>query len=235
MNKNDNTISNLKLLKLGVKAAKHTASFVVKNALKTYRNNRIKEIAKDISTASTDIGTVIRVNNVVGIITFVKINELTIISPFISKFTWWRRYVSQGEMKWGSIYPNDSIGDFTHAIDMENGQANHDKIITIYEHSIDHDDHPAFDHCRCVGEGWYLPAVNELLNFFCSSSFPQVFEALRGNGFPLDISAAYWTSTEYNNESAYAVQVSDKGEIKCVQCKKDEEHYTIPFYKYPKA
>lgn len=51
------------------------------------------------------------------------------------------------------------------ADDRTDGQANMEKIAAyIAENNLSWDDFPAFKWCREKGEGWYLPAIDELLN-----------------------------------------------------------------------
>lgn len=51
------------------------------------------------------------------------------------------------------------------ANDRTDGQANMEKVAAyIAENNLSWDDFPAFKWCREKGEGWYLPAIDELLN-----------------------------------------------------------------------
>lgn len=51
------------------------------------------------------------------------------------------------------------------ADDRTDGQANMEKVAAyIAENNLSWDDFPAFKWCREKGEGWYLPAIDELLN-----------------------------------------------------------------------
>lgn len=70
--------------------------------------------------------------------------------------------------------------------------------------------YPAFYWCSCLGEGWYLPALEELEQLLQSSACELVNSTLRTLNAPLSLSddyayAMYWSSTEVDGEKAYQV------------------------------
>ena len=89
------------------------------------------------------------------------------------------------------------------------------------------DEFSSFKRCDDMGEGWCLPAVNELQHISCiynggdpttwatgkspygfnssaTSEFRKLFEAAGGSGFDSDY---YHSSTEYGSDKAWVVQV----------------------------
>ena len=88
------------------------------------------------------------------------------------------------------------------------------------------DDFPAFDRCDLLGDGWYLPAVNELQYFACINNgvepatwatgkifssdytaqnvFSALFRAAGGSGFSSDL---YYSSTEYDRENVWLLRI----------------------------
>ncbi len=76
----------------------------------------------------------------------------------------------------------------TGATDMDYGM-NNMKIIQEIEGW--EEKFPAFAWCAALGEGWYLPAQNELNTIDRAGILPELFND-------------YWSSTEYSEERAYA-------------------------------
>lgn len=76
-----------------------------------------------------------------------------------------------------------------------NGQNNQKKIEQISEWR---DKYPAFGWCASHGEGWYLPAMDELLTLQLNLYVVNYMLEAKG-AMILDESASYWSSTEDNN------------------------------------
>ena len=75
------------------------------------------------------------------------------------------------------------------AFDYEDGVANMEKIKPYI------DNYPAFKWCNDKGNGWYLPALNEL--FMISASREELSSSLVANGgTQLTTDGQYWSSTE---------------------------------------
>ncbi len=86
----------------------------------------------------------------------------------------------------------------TYATSKQDGMANQHKIMQIAGWQ---ENYPAFAWCASHGEGWYLPAVDELKKLLCSKqAFAAVNATLRKNGcetiYNGDNYTWYWTSTE---------------------------------------
>ena len=71
------------------------------------------------------------------------------------------------------------------------------KNMALASHSADWiNDYPAFKWCADLGEGWYLPAVEELRLLALDKSVCESVNAtLQANGAP-ELDKVYWTSTE---------------------------------------
>lgn len=97
-------------------------------------------------------------------------------------------------------------------------------------------DFPAFKYCDELrgGNGWYLPALNELQHLYCAfynlepvewaqsggkpdgqyadwQTFNALFTAAGGPAFDFSSGGYYWTSTESNNVLAFKLNLGDGG------------------------
>lgn len=68
-------------------------------------------------------------------------------------------------------------------------------------------EYPAFESCRELGEGWYLPAVMEMADIY--NNFDVINKALEHIGSPLLLLKEYWTSTESNEITAQFIRLDD--------------------------
>ncbi len=102
------------------------------------------------------------------------------------------KIVSEDETQCAWSTENVSTG----ATDKNDGMANMKKIQAI---SGWHEKYPAFAWCADKGDGWYLPALNELKTLYESKT--------------VELSYWYWSSTEdyYNCYIAWIVNMSDGG------------------------
>ncbi len=91
----------------------------------------------------------------------------------------------------------------TGATDMDYGM-NNMKIIQEIEGW--EEKFPAFAWCAELGEGWYLPAQNELNAIDRTGILPELFNE-------------YWSSTEYSDERAYAKSFYTAEEFQYRKCK----------------
>lgn len=102
------------------------------------------------------------------------------------------------------------------ATDRRDGRANMARVEAyIAQHGLSWADFPAFAWCRGLGEGWYLPAIDELLNIgngfhggmrnVGSRQARNLFnETLkRHGGDRMDRMVYYFSSTEVDDRSAY--------------------------------
>ena len=75
--------------------------------------------------------------------------------------------------------------------------------------------YPAFVWCADLGEGWYLPAIEELKKFAIDEATRDaVNRSLAAKGKELANKGAwrwYWSSTEYNEFCAWGVSMGDGG------------------------
>ena len=82
---------------------------------------------------------------------------------------------------------------FVKANDSEDGAVNTKLMV----HS------PAKKYVTSLGEGWYLPSIDELSHLYHFRA--EVSETLSSGGFtPLSETAIYWSSTEFVAQSAFA-------------------------------
>lgn len=68
-------------------------------------------------------------------------------------------------------------------------------------------EYPAFDLCRELGEGWYLPAVQEMGSIY--AYIETINEALERINKPQLLLKEYWTSTESNEITAQFIRLDD--------------------------
>ena len=107
------------------------------------------------------------------------------------------KIVSLSESSNGLLWSSDTneqkrlIG----ADDKDNGANN----IAVVKHISDwQSKYPAFKWCADLGEGWYLPAINELRLFTLNASVNDAVNqtlAIKGKKINPNL---YWSSTEYN-------------------------------------
>ena len=103
---------------------------------------------------------------------------------------------STSALKWSSDESEQKrlIG----AYDENNGANNMAKVKQI---SGWKSKYPAFEWCADLGEGWYLPAINELELFILDQSVHDaVNQTLETKGVKLSNIGAYWSSTESDDQ-----------------------------------
>lgn len=116
----------------------------------------------------------------------------------------WSTYRKPDFRETGADHPSD-------------GQRNLEAVARfIEENGLSWDDFPAFDWCRVHGEGWYLPAIDEMLAIghgyhggsraHSDRKARNAFnDALRAHGGKrMDRMLYYFSSTEKNEKEAYA-------------------------------
>lgn len=97
----------------------------------------------------------------------------------------------------------------TGATNLEDGQKNYDVISAISNWRLDY---PAFNVAYTQGEGWYIPAKNELQKLLETAlTINPIIE--QEGGTPISTIKTYWSSTESSHESAYSAQVDGNGTI----------------------
>ena len=108
--------------------------------------------------------------------------------------------VKEGYTDWG-VY-----GATTSATNRYTGKANMAKIESI---SGWQSKYPAFKWCADLGDGWYLPAINELEAIYKQRD--KINRALSANGFDSlgSKTGALWSSTEYSHYNAYKLSFSN--------------------------
>jgi hypothetical protein len=110
--------------------------------------------------------------------------------------------VKEGYTEWGKY------GVTTNATDKDNGKANMAKIKSISGWETKY---PAFKWCANLGDGWYLPALNELKAIYKQRD--KINRTLSANGFDSLGSkrgaGALWSSTEYGSNLAYKLYFSN--------------------------
>ena len=99
--------------------------------------------------------------------------------------------VEETSLKWST----ETVS--TYARDKSNGANNMAKIKNI---SGWEDKYPAFKWCSDYGEGWYLPAVEELKEIYKNCT--TINSTLSANGYKTFGTNGYWSSAEYDYEDA---------------------------------
>ena len=94
----------------------------------------------------------------------------------------------------------------THATSKGGGMGNMNKIKKLPNWKSNY---PAFAWCASLGEGWYLPAVGELLLIYENKSI--INRRLNERGYGEFLDEFYWSSTEDvdNSDCAWGVYMGD--------------------------
>lgn len=103
--------------------------------------------------------------------------------------------LAENNLQWGAV------GSATGAIDEYNGENN---LGAVEAADASLESYPAFRSCTEQGEGWYLPALNELTSI--SRMTAALNNVLSANGSPVLQSAYYWSSTELGADAANSAQ-----------------------------
>lgn len=155
------------------------------------------------------IGDIYDVNGVRGIVVMIKENGLHGLIMSLDE-----------EEKFWSLDPTKrfkySLRLATSAIDKNDGANNMEAIAqTIEQHNLSWNWFPAFQWCKNKGEGWYLPAINELVeinkayhggriesNKSAKKAFNKILE--ENGGKPLK-RGEYLSSSEFSGDKIYAI------------------------------
>lgn len=97
----------------------------------------------------------------------------------------------------------------TGATNREDGQKNFDLISSLSNWRLDY---PVFNVAYTQGEGWYIPAKDELQKLLESALTINPLIEQQG-GTPISTIKTYWSSTEDSHESAYSAQVDENGTV----------------------
>jgi hypothetical protein len=108
---------------------------------------------------------------------------------------------SYGQWAVGAVYQNA-----THATSKGGGMGNMNKIKKLPNWKSNY---PAFAWCASLGEGWYLPAVDELKLIYQNKSI--INRRLNEKGYGEIVDGVYWSSTEDvdNSYCAWSVYMYD--------------------------
>ena len=93
----------------------------------------------------------------------------------------------------------------TNATSRKNGAENCEKIMTIADWSSKY---PAFVWCKSLGDGWYIPSVNELRELLIISSSNTFRQAIVANKATLFSDGKYLSSTEMDDWWIYLVDAA---------------------------
>lgn len=89
----------------------------------------------------------------------------------------------------------------TGALSMVDGKTNTQVIMSRGDHSA----YPAFEWCANYGEGWYLPAIEELMVLYTNAEvLKKVDSALISLGAQPITYDVHWSSTDHDGYCAYA-------------------------------
>ncbi|MBR1962471.1 MAG: leucine-rich repeat protein [Alistipes sp.] len=159
--------------------------FVPKASYETYCAASGWSDYKDYITYEGDkkslrVGDLVTYNGVKGVVFYATPAVVKIVSVNSTKDTW-------------GVY-----GTTTYATDNYDGTKNMAKIKSI-DPTLS--SYPAFKWCAEQGEGWYLPAFNELKEIYNNRS--AINSTLSANGYASLGTSWYWSSTEYSSSYAY--------------------------------
>lgn len=156
------------------------------------------------------IGEIYDVNGIRGIV--VRVNDEGTHGLIMS--------LDSEEKRWSAKPKKVSFGIFdaiTDATDKEDGMKNMEAIErAIEKYDVDWNWFPAFQWCRNKGEGWYLPAINELVeinkayhggkiesNKTAKKTFNQTVK--QNGGKSLNSNSIYFSSTEISASKTYSI------------------------------
>ena len=126
------------------------------------------------------IGALVTKNGVTGIVFYNDDTVTKIVSVETTSLKWSTEYASTGATDW------------------DNGANN---MATIKSISGWEGKYPAFKWCSDCGEGWYLPAYNELREIYNNRTV--IDATLEANGYTTLGTKWYWSSTESDSYDAY--------------------------------
>lgn len=90
---------------------------------------------------------------------------------------------------------------------LNDGWANTLAIASVYKN----EENPVIDWCNSLGEGWYLPSIEELKSIYANI---DIINTSLGSNRDLEW-GWYWSSTEYNNISVRRVHIYQGVESIC--------------------
>lgn len=134
------------------------------------------------------VGEMVEYSGAVGVVFYRDADITKIVSVEQGKTIWSKEYVSIG------------------ASDADSGMNNMAVVQAIDSWQ---NNYPAFAWCADLGEGWYLPAKNELLAIYNAMS--ALNETLIANGYTAigdEYNYYYWSSTEKGKNNAYKLYFS---------------------------
>ena len=181
---------------LGTDVFKNNATdrliFVPKASYETYCAASGWSDYKDYITYEGDkkllkVGDLVTYNGVKGVVFYATPAVVKIVS------------VNSTQDTWGSY-------GTTYATDYYDGTKN---MATIKSIDPTLSSYPAFKWCAEQGEGWYLPAFNELNEIYNNRS--AINSTLSANGYASLGTSWYWSSTEYNSSHAYSLSFGGYG------------------------
>ena len=176
----------LKISKAGY--ADNTQTITISEGKTTMVNPTLTKqqtFASASASGTYNIGDLVTVNGVQGVV-FQTSPVVKIVS------------VKEGSTKWSEY-------GVTNATDKDNGKANMDKIKAISGWQTNY---PPFKWCADYGNGWYLPAINELKAIYVQRD--KIDKTLSANNMDrLGTKDGYlWSSSEYDSIGAYYVNFS---------------------------
>ena len=164
-----------------------SASFRIVDNLYDCGDTEIK-VSQSCKDGDFAIGDMLEFNGVRGVV-FYRSGDVTKIVS-----------VEQGKSCWSTEYIAID------ATDKDNGRKNMAVVQAVESWESKY---PAFAWCANLGEGWYLPAMNELYALYNAKS--SVNEVLKANGYTaigVDYNYYYWSSTQSDNNNAYKLYFS---------------------------
>lgn len=140
-------------------------------------------VSQSCKESDFQVGEMVEYSGAIGVVFYRDADITKIVSVEQGKAIWSKEYVSIG------------------ASDADNGMNNMAVVQAIASWESNY---PAFAWCADLGEGWYLPAKNELLAIYNVKTLLN--KSLTANGYTAvgeEYNYYYWSSTEKSKNNAY--------------------------------
>lgn len=185
--------------------------YVPEGSVDAYRNANVwkyyQGFIAPIGASPIQLGDIITYNGAKGVVYYMDTRKIKIVS------------VDETDKRWLQITNSQISGVGTRATSMSDGRDNCRLLTKGNDYYF-----PARDWCVEKGDGWYLPAVQELQEVY--KQIDVINASLAANGYTQIKQVKYWTSTDYSSYyDAYVVDMYDG----------TSGGYTKTYYRYTRA